>query len=294
MNTYWIWFSRINKIGAMAQKKLLDKYKNPEIIWNLTEKELQQNKYINRQSIEIILNKEFKKNLKAYEAYMDKNGITMITIEDKVYPDKLKNMYDSPVVLYVKGNYKILNNKAIAIIGSRNCTNYGKQMAQKFAYNLSKQKINIVAGLANGIDTYAHIGTIKAGEKTIAVIGSGLNEIYPYENKKVAEKIIELGGAIISEYVIGTKPEKLNFPARNRIISGLSEGVLVVEAREKSGTFITVDFALDQGKNVYAIPGNINNPTSKRNKQTNKTRSKDNNNRTRYFRRLLLKGLNSK
>lgn len=294
MNTYWIWFSRINKIGTMAQKKLLDKYKNPEIIWNLTEKELQQNKYINRQSIEIILNNEFKKNLKAYEAYMDKNGITMITIEDKVYPDKLKNIYDSPVVLYVKGNYKILNNKAIAIIGSRNCTNYGKQMAQKFAYNLSKQKINIVAGLANGIDTYAHIGTMKAGEKTIAVIGSGLNEIYPYENKKVAEKIIELGGAIISEYVIGTKPEKLNFPARNRIISGLSEGVLVVEAREKSGTFITVDFALDQGKNVYAIPGNINNPTSKRNKQTNKTRSKANNNRTRYFRRLLLKGLNSK
>lgn len=287
MNTYWIWFSRINKIGAKAQKKLLDKYKNPEIIWNLTEKELQQNEYLNKQSIEIILNKEYKKNLKAYEAYMDKNGINMITIEDKIYPDKLKNIYDSPVVLYVKGNYKILNNKAIAIIGSRNCTNYGKQTAQKFAYNLSKQKINIVAGLANGIDTYAHIGTIKAREKTIAVIGSGLDLIYPFENKKVAEKIIELGGAVISEYVIGTKPEKLNFPARNRIISGLSEGILVVEAREKSGTFITVDFALEQGKNVYAIPGNINNPTSKRNKRTNKTRSKNNNNRTRHFRRLL-------
>jgi len=266
LNTYWIWFSRINKISARIQKELLDKYKTPDVIWNLTEKELQQNEYLNKKSIEIILNNEYKKKLKAYQEYMDKNGIKMITIEDEFYPTKLKNIYDSPVVLYVKGNYKILDNKSLAIIGSRNASNYGRQIAEKFAYNLSKYNINIVAGLAKGIDTYAHVGAIKAREKTVAVMGSGLDEIYPYENKKVAEEIIDLGGAIISEYVVGTEPEKLNFPARNRIISGISDGVLVIEAREKSGTFITVDFALEQGKNVYAIPGNINSPTSRRNK----------------------------
>jgi len=272
LNTYWIWFSRINKISARIQKELLDKYKTPDVIWNLTEKELQQNEYLNKKSIEIILNNEYKKKLKAYQEYMDKNGIKMITIEDEFYPTKLKNIYDSPVVLYVKGNYKILDNKSLAIIGSRNASNYGRQIAEKFAYNLSKYNINIVAGLAKGIDTYAHVGAIKAREKTVAVMGSGLDEIYPYENKKVAEEIIDLGGAIISEYVVGTEPEKLNFPARNRIISGISDGVLVIEAREKSGTFITVDFALEQGKNVYAIPGNINSPTSRRNKWIIKTR----------------------
>ena len=252
MNKYWIWFSRINKIGAKAQNKLLEKYHNPEEIWNLTKKELQG--ILDDKQIEIILNQKNRINLEKYAEYMQKHEIKMITIFDEKYPQNLRNIYDPPVVLYIRGNENIINEFSIAIIGSRVCSNYGKQVAKQFPYNLSNYNINIVSGLAKGIDTYAHVGTIQAKKTTIAVIGSELDIIYPEENKKLYEEIIKNNGAIISEYIVGTKPEKLNFPERNRIISGLSKGILVVEANKKSGTFITVDFALEQGKNIYAIP----------------------------------------
>ena len=253
LNKYWIWFSRINKIGAKAQNELLKKYKNPEVIWNLTKDELHQNSNLKKQEIEIILDVEYRKNLDKYMEYMQKNDIKMINIQEEKYPHNLRNIYDPPVVLYMKGNQEILKHKSIAIIGSRMCSDYGKKMAKQFAYNLSKYNINIISGLAKGIDTYAHIGTIYANKPTVAVIGCGIDIIYPEENKKIYNDILK-NGLIISEYVIGSRPEKLNFPQRNRIISGLSDGVLVVEAGKKSGTFITVDFALEQGKNVYAIP----------------------------------------
>ena len=252
MNKYWIWFSRINKIGAKAQNKLLEKYHNPERIWNLTKEELQE--ILDNKQVEIVLNQNNRENLEKYAEYMQKHKIKMITILDEKYPKKLRNIYDPPVVLYVKGNASIIDNLSIAIIGSRICSNYGKEVAKQFAYNLSKHNINILSGLARGIDTYAHIGAIQAKEITIAVMGNGLDIIYPEENRKIYDDIIKNNGAIISEYIVGTKPEKLNFPARNRIVSGLSEGILVVEANKKSGAFITVDFALEQGKNIYAIP----------------------------------------
>ena len=252
MNKYWIWFSRINKIGAKAQNKLLEKYHNPERIWNLPKEELQE--ILDNKQVEIVLNQNNRENLEKYDEYMQKHKIKMITILDKKYPKKLRNIYDPPVVLYVKGNASIIDNLSIAIIGSRICSNYGKEVAKQFAYNLSKYNINIISGLAKGIDTYAHIGAMQAKGTTVAIMGSGLDIIYPEENRKIYEEIIKNNGAIISEYIVGTKPEKLNFPARNRIVSGLSEGILVVEANKKSGAFITVDFALEQGKNIYAIP----------------------------------------
>ena len=189
---------------------------------------------------------------------MQKNNIDILNIRDKQYPKMLKEIYDPPISLYIIGNKKILNNVSIAIVGCREATEYGKKSAKYFAYNLSKNGINIVSGLAKGIDSYSHIGTLQNEGKTIAVIGNGLDMIYPNENIWIAKKIIETGGAIISEYPLGTKPEKMNFPARNRIISGMSKGIIVVEAKEKSGTLITVDFALEQGRDVYVIPGNIN------------------------------------
>lgn len=188
---------------------------------------------------------------------MQKYGIDIINIKDKEYPQILKNIYDPPISFYIKGNKEILNNNSIAIVGCREATEYGKKAAKYFAYNLSKKGINIVSGLAKGIDSYSHIGTFQNEGKTIAVIGNGLDMIYPSENVWIAKKIIETGGAIISEYPLGTKPEKMNFPARNRIISGISKGIIVVEAKEKSGTLITVDFALEQGRDVYVVPGNI-------------------------------------
>lgn len=189
---------------------------------------------------------------------MQKNNIDILNIRDKQYPKMLKEIYDPPISLYIIGNKKILNNVSIAIVGCREATEYGKKSAKYFAYNLSKNGINIVSGLAKGIDSYSHIGTLQNEGKTIAVIGNGLDMIYPSENIWIAKKIIKTGGAIISEYPLGTKPEKMNFPARNRIISGMSKGIIVVEAKEKSGTLITVDFALEQGRDVYVVPGNIN------------------------------------
>ncbi len=180
--------------------------------------------------------------------------IETIKINDKRYPINLKRIDNPPKQIYVIGNTEILNNFSIAIVGSRLCTDYGKKMAQSIAYNLAKYDINVISGLAIGIDTNAHKGCLLNKGKTIAVLANGLDTIYPNENQDLANNIIENGGAIISEYPIGVPPKKENFPVRNRIISGLSDGVVVIEAKEKSGALITVDFALEQGKDVFAVP----------------------------------------
>ena len=208
--------------------------------------------------MENILKSKDEDYLKKYILYMQKHNIDIININDENYPKILKEIYDPPISLYIKGNKNILNNTSVAIIGCRQASQYGIKVAKYFGYNLAKNEVNVVSGLAKGIDSYAHIGSICANGKTIAVIGNGIDTIYPKENINIANKILEKGGTIISEYPLGTKPEKMNFPARNRIISGISKSVIVVEAKEKSGTLLTVDFALEQGRDVYVVPGNIN------------------------------------
>lgn len=208
--------------------------------------------------VENILKSKDEDYLKKYILYMQKHNIDIININDENYPKILKEIYDPPISLYIKGNKNILNNTSVAIIGCRQASQYGIKVAKYFGYNLAKNEVNVVSGLAKGIDSYAHIGSICANGKTIAVIGNGIDTIYPKENINIANKILEKGGTIISEYPLGTKPEKMNFPARNRIISGISKSVIVVEAKEKSGTLLTVDFALEQGRDVYVVPGNIN------------------------------------
>lgn len=191
--------------------------------------------------------------------------IKEIYINSDNYPKRLRNIYDPPKKLYVLGNFKRLREKAIAIVGSRKATEYGKKVAFQISQELTKENINIVSGLAIGIDTYAHLGAISIQNQasTIAVLGSGIDVIYPKENIELARKIIQTGGCIVSEYPLGTKPNKINFPQRNRIISGLSDGVVVVEASEKSGSLITAEFGIEQGKEIFAVPGNIDNPLSK-------------------------------
>ena len=191
-----------------------------------------------------------------------KYKVIKINRDSKWYPEKLKNIEDSPKELYCLGNLELLNKKSMAVIGSRNYSEYGKQVTFDFAYSLAQEGICIVSGLAKGIDGFAHSACLKAKGKTIAVLGSGLDVIYPKENEKLYYDILNNGGLIISEYPLGSKPEKWHFPARNRIISGLSDGILVIEARKNSGTNITVDFALDQGKDVFVVPGNIYSKTS--------------------------------
>ena len=192
-----------------------------------------------------------------------KYKVIKVNMNSKYYPERLKNIDDAPKELYCLGNLELLNyKKNIAIIGSRNCSSYGERAAKDFAYNLAKEDICIVSGLAKGIDSFSHIGALSAKGKTIAVLGSGLDNIYPKENIGVFKEIIKNNGLVISEYPLGTKPLKYHFPARNRIISGISDSILVVEARKNSGTNITVDFALEQGKDVFVIPGNIYSKTS--------------------------------
>ena len=255
---YWIWFSRIKGLGSRRKQILLKMYKTPEKIYNLKKEEILKIKGFNEILANKIIDKDNKNNLENYIEKMQKEKISIITIDDKEYPNILKNIYDYPISLYIKGNSNILDNYTIGIVGCRNATEYGIKAAQYFSYNLAKKGINIVSGLAKGIDSCAHIGTIKANGKTIAVVGNGLDIVYPRENQYLYEKIVEENGAIISEYPLGTEPEKMNFPARNRIISGISKGIIVIEAKKKSGTLITVDFALEQGRDVYVVPGNIN------------------------------------
>lgn len=264
---YWVWFSLIKKLGSIRKLKLLEIYKNPEVIYNLKKDQLLNIKGIGEETVKNLINSKNEKLLDYHINYMLKNDIDIINIEDDIYPQILKKIYDPPISLYIKGNKNILNNKNIGIVGCRECTDYGKRVAKYFAYNLSKYNINVISGLAKGIDSYSHIGCLATCfdkninsnyGKTIAIVGNGVDIVYPKENFELAKKIIETGGAIISEYPCGTKPDKMNFPARNRIISGISSGIIVIEAKEKSGTLITVDFALEQGRDVFVVPGNIN------------------------------------
>ncbi|MBR3280480.1 MAG: DNA-processing protein DprA [Clostridia bacterium] len=183
--------------------------------------------------------------------------INKITIENSVYPNKLRNIYDPPKELYYVGDINLLNNKIVAIIGCRKASKYGLKIAKIFSEELSKNGITIISGLAIGIDGEAHKNSLKNIGRTIAVLGSGLDIIYPESHIELCKEIINNGGLIISEFPLGTSPSKENFPKRNRIISALSDGVLVVEAKKRSGTMITVDFALEQGKDVFIVPGNI-------------------------------------
>lgn len=268
---YWIWLSLIPKLGSKKKQKLLELYKSPEEIYKLEKEEILRIKGIGKEIANNIINSKNERLIDYHIKYMIENNIDIINIYEEDYPKLLKEIYDPPISLYIKGNRNILNDKNIGVVGCRECSEYGREAAKYFGYNLSKQNINIVSGLAKGVDSYAHLGnlfTIKEEKyknknidkcgKTIAVIGSGLDIIYPKENMTIANEIINSGGTIISEYPCGTKPYKMNFPARNRIISGISSGIIVVEAKEKSGTLITVDYALEQGRDVFVVPGNIN------------------------------------
>ncbi len=260
-NKYWVWLSSINNLSLDIIYKLLERYKEPEKIWYLDKKDLERLD-INKENINKILDIYYKQNIDNVMFYIKKNNIKVISINDKEYPESLKRIYDPPIVLYANGNLNLLNNKSIAIVGCRLCSVYGKIITKKLAYNLSEKNITIISGMARGIDTYAHIGALEAKGRTIAVLGSGIDVIYPKENERLYYEIIRNNGLILSEYIVGTKPIPINFPRRNRIISALSNGVLVTEAKIRSGSFITVDFALEQGKEIFSVPGNINSANS--------------------------------
>lgn len=190
-----------------------------------------------------------------------KEGVAVLTIGDKDYPENLKSCSDAPPVLFVKGSLSDADRMAVAVVGSRSATAYGKNVAGLMARGLAKAGITVVSGMARGIDSAAHQGALEAGGRTIAVLGCGVDVVYPPENRRLRDSIVE-NGAALSEYPMGEKPRAGYFPSRNRIISGLSLGVLAVEARQDSGVFSTVKWAAEQGREVFAVPGPINAATS--------------------------------
>lgn len=189
-------------------------------------------------------------------------GARLVTPVDEEYPDRLKEIYDPPLALYVRGELVKRDRHAIAMVGSRRSTTYGKQTADRLAYQLAKVGYTVVSGLARGIDTAAHRGALKGGGRTLAVIGSALDKLYPPENEGLAEEISGQG-AVISEFPLGREPDRTTFPYRNRIVSGLCLGTCVVEAPPKSGALLTADIALEQGRSVFAVPGRVDSPTSR-------------------------------
>ena len=255
---HWIWLSRIEGLGSIKTQRLLEKYKTPRKIWELKKEELLSVEGIGERLSSEILNLNYRNNIEDIINIMKKENIKLINFKDSRYPKLLKQLYDMPICLYVKGNLQILNDFSLAIIGCRENSNYGKIVAEAIGKSLAKNHITTISGLARGIDSISQKATVRAKGKTIGVIGSGIDYIYPSENALLVKEIIENNGAIISEYPPTTKPKRMNFPARNRIISGLSSGVIVIEAKNKSGTMITVDFALEQGKTVFAVPRKYN------------------------------------
>ncbi len=189
-------------------------------------------------------------------------GVEIVTLDDSLYPQQLKQIYDPPLVLYVRGQVEVISKPGIALVGTRHPTPYGSGMAERLACDLAAHGLVIISGMARGVDTAGHRGAIAAKGKTVAVFGTGIDVIYPKENSRLSEQILALGGALISEFPIGTSAFPQNFPIRNRIISGMSVGVLVVEAAEYSGTRITARCALEQNRDVFAVPGNVTNKNS--------------------------------
>lgn len=186
-------------------------------------------------------------------------GGSILTPSDETYPEPLRQIYDPPAVLWIRGNIELLSQPGIAVVGTRHPSTYGASMAEMLARDLAVRRLVIFSGMARGVDTAAHKGALAAKGKTVAVWGTGIDVIYPKENKRLAEDIVANGGTIVSEYPLGTFPAPQNFPVRNRILSGMSVGVLVIEAGEHSGTRITARLAMEQNRDVYAVPGNVTN-----------------------------------
>jgi DNA processing protein len=252
---YWLALNKIPNLGPVTIKKLWEHFGNIRAVWQAKAEEIWEVEGLNRSAGKAFLEHRDQVDLEDELAMVEKEGITVVTLEDENYPKNLKQIYDPPPVLFVKGKFEF-ERKAVAIVGTRKASHYGLEMSKKLAEGLASVGVVVVSGLALGIDTAAHEGALAANGKTIAVLGSGLDVIYPPQNRGLAEKIWK-SGCLLSEFPLGTKSEKGNFPRRNRIISGLSLGVIVVEGQYDSGAMITAKLALEQGREVFAVPGNV-------------------------------------
>jgi DNA processing protein len=258
---YWVGFNLVKGIGSVRLQGLLDFYGSAEIAWSAPSEGLRA-AGLPPKVLENFLQIRRQVDLVRIWDKITSQCIQVLTWNDADYPRRLKEIDQPPPTLYVRGSLLPEDQLAIAIVGTRRITVYGRQVAEDTATILAQNAVTVVSGLARGVDAAAHQAALKAGGRTIAVLGSGVDRIYPPENRKLAEQITE-NGAVISDYAPGTPPDSLNFPPRNRIISGLSIATLVVEAGTESGALITATYAAEQGREVFAVPGNINAPQSR-------------------------------
>lgn len=258
---YWLGFSLVRGIGPARLRLLLDAFGDIEAAWNATKTDL------SRVGLSLTLadalhETRARLDLDAELERIDRAGFTLLTWEDETYPERLLEIDAPPPVIFVRGKVEYQDRWAVAIVGTRRPTRYGMDVSHEVASALARSGVTVVSGLARGVDAAAHRAALQAGGRTLAVLGSGVDYIYPPEHKRLAEEIA-LNGAILSDYPLGTRPEPGNFPPRNRIISGLALVVVIVEAGESSGALITAEFAADQGRDVFAVPGSIHSPASR-------------------------------
>lgn len=258
---YWLGFNLVKGIGPAKVQALLDYYGSLANAWQANEYELQKIG-LDQRAIQTFLETRQEVDLDLAMARVKRAGVSLLTWEMPAYPGYLREIPNPPPLLYYRGDLREQDQWAVAVVGTRRLTSYGRQVTQDLVAGLVQNNITIVSGLARGIDAIAHKTAVELGGRTLAVLGSGLDCIYPAEHRTLAQEITKGQGAIISEYGLGVQPEAKNFPPRNRVISGLSLGVIIVEAGERSGALITTNFALEQNREVFAVPGNINSPVS--------------------------------
>ncbi len=259
---YWLGFNIVKGIGGAKLQALYDYFGgNLGTAWHASELQLQKIG-LDKRAINSFIKTRAELDLDSTLAAVLARSIQLVSWDSPNYPSYLREISGAPPLLYVQGELQEIDRLAVAVVGTRRLTAYGRQVTRDLVSGLVHNGVTIISGLARGIDAIAHKTALELGGRTIGVLGSGLNHIYPAENRKVAQQIWDGQGAIITEYALDVKPEGKNFPPRNRLISGLSLGVMVVEAAERSGALITANFALEQGRDVFAVPGNINSVAS--------------------------------
>jgi DNA processing protein len=253
----WIALNMTPGVGPRAATKLLERFGSADAVFQARRTELESLR-MRPETIESIIKREFEEKAGQELERVKRLGGDILILDDGSYPSYLREIADPPITLYVRGDWQgCFEQPGVAVIGSRMCSTYGENAAEMLARDLASRGICVISGLARGIDTAAHKGAMRGGGKTIAVLGTGIDAVYPKENTRLVREILDSGGAVVSQFPLGTPPLKDNFPYRNRIISGLSLGVLIVEATERSGSLITARLATEQNREVMAVPGNI-------------------------------------
>jgi DNA processing protein len=260
----WIGLNTIPGVGRTTFRKLVSRFGTPEQALSASEEELKKTGGLSDTLVNEVRTYPWREHAEQELAKARDAGVAIVTLDDADYPVQLRNSPDPPLYLYVKGELLPEDAKAVAIVGTRKPTHYGLTMTHRIAYELASAGLTIVSGMARGIDTQAHRGALAAKGRTIAVLGCGIDVAYPPENRGLIDQIGRSGlGAVVAENPFGTKPEAGYFPARNRIISGLAQGTVIIEAAEDSGSLITAEYAVKQGRQLFALPGNIGSPNSR-------------------------------